>query len=328
MGGVARVAIAGCALSRWPCAAETLGRRLSRPHRRRPLRRVHHGRDEHDRRADHHAQSRATRRRRHPRPPRPLLPDDRADGEPTRPRPPRDRSDHNRHPTPTLHGVRSADEGLRRALGGRDPGTDHRDPVHRRRPRFDPGLQLREDRATGRRRLGRRHRRRLVHGHRAPCRARRRTAGASRTGSPEAQNSASPDRRRDRDRRRRARVPARASAGQDCTLGLPHGDASSGPGGCRWTRGRMRGRVEGGRVRRSSEGRTTTRARTARCRPTTCWPGTSRTRTRATTTRPCHHPTPTTAAIRPSAGRSPTARPTSAVTCSSGGRWAGGRRRR
>ena len=72
--------------------------------------------------------------------------------------------------------------------------------------------------------------------------------------------------------------------------GLRHrchsGDASSGPGGWRSMRGRMRGRVGVGRASRSSGGRRTTRARTARCRPTTCWPGTSPTPTRATTTRP------------------------------------------
>ena len=324
----------GVRCSRWPRAAEMLGRRRSRPHRRRPLRRssttvvtsttV---------RADHHAQSRATRRRRHPRPPRPLLPDDRAHGRthptPTTPRSPRPRpassASGGRSSLQTMHDWASTRRvsSTARSFDIRLIDADH--AASRTAPLRAVHADVVEPTAPSSR---------AIDGEPSVTEVRvvrTRTVGGSRTGSPGA------GRVRRLSRRQRIALalwlsPLARLLGErrasGCYWTVTAAMHPRGRVGCGWTRGRMRGRVEVGRARRSSEGRTTTRAPTARCPRTTCWPGTSRTRTRATTTRPCLRPTPTTAAIRPSAGRSPTARPTSAVTCSSGGPSAGGRRRR
>ena len=195
---------------------------------------LHVGRDEHDRRADDHAQSRAARRRRPPRPPRPLLPDDRADREPTRPRQPGDRRDHDRHPTPTLDRVRPTDEGQpesirsTRSVGGSST-IEHIDHDHASIRDCSYATTV----AIGGRWLALWAPTTARPRHRAPCRARRRTAGVSRTGSPEGTNRATPE-------SRGALVTVIALGGTPRSsqrrTGLQHsavitGDASSGPGG-------------------------------------------------------------------------------------------------
>ena len=72
--------------------------------------------------------------------PRPVLPDDRADGQPAEPRPPRDRRDHHRHPTPTNDRVRSHDGGTRTTSRGQRVGHSSHGHLSGPEPRLRPRL--------------------------------------------------------------------------------------------------------------------------------------------------------------------------------------------